>query len=57
MAAESFNLVRQQFDGGSATITRYLEAELAWNRAGLNETTAYYDWAKAQADIKRSIGL
>ncbi|MCK5437534.1 MAG: TolC family protein [Desulfobulbaceae bacterium] len=57
MAEESFNLVREQFDGGSATITRYLEAELAWNRAGLNETTAYYDWAKAQAEIRRSVGF
>jgi len=33
MAEESLQLVKKQFDGGSATVTRYLEAELARNTA------------------------
>ncbi len=55
-AEESLNLVRIQYEGGSATITRYLDAELALNTAGVRETSAFYDWKKAQADIGRALG-
>ncbi len=56
MAEESFNLVKKQYEGGSATITRYFEAELALNRAKTRTTAAYYDREKAFADIGRAIG-
>ncbi|MCJ7618287.1 MAG: TolC family protein [Desulfobacterales bacterium] len=56
MAEESFNLVKKQYEGGSATITRYLEAELALNRAKTRTTAAYYDREKAFADIGRAVG-
>jgi len=56
MAEESFNLVKKQYEGGSTTITRYLEAELALNRAKTRTTAAYYDREKAFADIGRAIG-
>ncbi|MDA3785672.1 MAG: TolC family protein [Deltaproteobacteria bacterium] len=55
-AEESLALVLTQFQGGSATITRYLQAELDWNRARLRATAAHYDRQKALAQIGRSIG-
>lgn len=55
-AEESLNLVRKQYEGGSATITRYLDAELAFNTARARERSAFYDWKKAQADIGRALG-
>lgn len=56
MAEESLALVKNQYEGGSANITRYLEAELDRNRARLRATAAFYDKEKAIADIARSIG-
>ncbi|MBW2080785.1 MAG: TolC family protein [Deltaproteobacteria bacterium] len=55
-AEESLNLVGIQYEGGSATITRYLDTELALNTARVRETSAFYDCKKAQADIGRSLG-
>ena len=56
LSEESLRLVQKQYEGGSATITRYLEAELARNRARLRATTAYYDREKTAAAIGRAIG-
>jgi outer membrane protein TolC len=55
-ADESLGLVRRQYEGGSATITRYLEAELARNMAHMSQAAARYDREKALADIARAIG-
>lgn len=55
-AGETYELVKRQYEGGSANITRYLEAELAYNRARMRETTAYFDREKARAQIARAIG-
>jgi len=55
-AEASFNLVKQQYAGGSATITRYLEAELARSRNRLHTATAAIDQMKARADVCRAIG-
>ncbi|WP_419656200.1 TolC family protein [Desulfosarcina variabilis] len=55
-AEETFHLVKRQYEGGSANITRYLEAELAYSRARMHETTAYFDREKARAQIARAIG-
>jgi len=57
MAEESLQLVKKQFDGGSATVTRYLEAELARNTAQTRSTAAYYDREKAYANVGRAIGF
>ncbi|VVS92118.1 TolC family protein [Desulfoluna spongiiphila] len=54
MGEETLSLVRKQYEGGSATITRYLEAELARNRARIRQTAAYYDKKKALAAIARA---
>ncbi len=56
-AEESLELVRKQYEGGSATITRYLEAELARNTAKIRVTRAFYDREQAIADVGRAIGL
>lgn len=56
-AEESLELVKIQFEGGSATITRYLETEFARNSARISAATAYFDREKALADIGRAIGL
>ena len=55
-ARETYGLVKRQYEGGSANITRYLEAELAFNRARMRETTAFFDREKARAQIARAIG-
>jgi len=55
-AEESLGLVLKQFEGGSATITRYLQAELDRNRARIRATAAYYDRQKALAEIGRAVG-
>ena len=54
-ANESFELVRQQYQGGSADITRYLDSELARNRSQMHTATAYYDREKARADVCRAV--
>jgi outer membrane protein TolC len=56
-AEESLTLVKKQYEGGSAEITRYLEAELARNHSRINATSAFYDREKARADAARSLGL
>lgn len=55
-AEESLKLVKLQYEGGSATITRYLEAELDRNRAKISATAAFFDHQKAIYEIGRSIG-
>ncbi len=55
-AEESLDLVQKQFEGGSVTITRYLQAELDRNRARIRATAAYYDRQKALAEIGRALG-
>jgi len=54
-ANESFELVRQQYLGGSVDITRYLDSELARNRSRIHTATAYYDKEKSRADVCRAI--
>ena len=54
---ESLRLVQKQYEGGSANITRYLEAELARNRARLMAAAAFYDREKTAAAIGRAMGF
>jgi outer membrane protein len=55
-AEETYGLVKRQYEGGSATVTRYLETELAFSRARMRTTTAYFDREKARAQIARAVG-
>ncbi|MCW7753177.1 TolC family protein [Desulfobotulus sp. H1] len=57
MAKESLELVRRQYGGGAATVTRYLQAELDHNRAQVRKTAALYDRERARADLARALGL
>lgn len=56
-AEESYRLVKQHYQGGAATITRYLEAELDRKRARIRATAAYYDKIKASAEVRRAVGM
>ena len=55
-ARETLDLVKRQYSGGAASITRFLETELAYNQARIHETAAYYDQEKARAQIARAVG-
>lgn len=55
-AEESLSLVKKEYEGGSATITRYLEAELALNHARILAKAAYYDRERALASVGRGVG-
>lgn len=57
MADESLMLVKQRYEGGSDSVTRYLESELARNRASLNRAAAFYDEKIALSDIAKSMGI
>ena len=56
-AEASFELVKKQYAGGSVNITRYLESELSLSRAKTARVKAFYDSKKAEADMKRAIGI
>ena len=53
---ESLSLVKKQYEGGSVSVTRYLDAELARDTARVRKTSAFYDCKKAQADVGRALG-
>jgi outer membrane protein TolC len=55
-AEESLRLVKRQFEGGAATVTRYLDAEQDLTAARVREIAARYDVKKAQADVGRALG-
>lgn len=57
MAEESLKLVKQQYDGGSVPISRYLETELARNGSLIRKAAAHYDSEKARADMERATGI
>ena len=56
LAEKALLLVKKQYEGGAATITRYLEAELDLTNARSRATRAKYDQKKAMAEVGRSIG-
>ena len=57
MADESLILVKKRYEGGSESVTRYLEAELARHQERINRATAFYDEKAALSDIARSMGI
>lgn len=56
MAEESLRLVKRQYEGGSATVTRYLDAELDRRWSEIRATAARHDREKARADVARALG-
>jgi len=57
MAEESLFLVKKRYEGGSESISTYLETELARSRAAMNSASAFYDRKKSLAGIARSTAL
>ena len=55
-AEENLRLVKNQFEGGMATVTRYLDAERDLNAARVREIAARYQRNEAQANVGRSLG-
>lgn len=57
LAEESLWLVKKQYEGGSVTITRYLDAELAFSKAKTGLATALCDRMSAVVETSRAKGL
>jgi outer membrane protein len=55
-AAEAFRLVTVQYQTGTASVTRYIEAEVARDQADARTIAARYDTFRANAALKRVIG-
>ncbi|MFZ2727779.1 MAG: TolC family protein [Methylococcaceae bacterium] len=55
-AEEALRLVSEQRKAGVVTVTRYLEAEVARDKAHNREINARFDALRAQADVKQAIG-
>lgn len=57
MAKETLSLIKIRYEGGSDSVTRYLDSELAWNRARISMAAAFYDKKIAQSEIARAMGI
>lgn len=55
-ADEALRLVQEQYQAGAATITRYLEAEVARTDARSHAIAARYDARRAEAGLRKAIG-
>jgi outer membrane protein len=53
---EAFRLVTLQHRAGTATVTRFLESEVARDRAQTHWMTARYDTWRAEAALQRALG-
>jgi len=56
-AEEALRLVNEQRRAGVVTVTRYLEAEVARDRARNRQIGARYDALRAEADLKQALGF
>ena len=55
-ADEALRLVNEQRRAETVTVTRYIEAEAAGNKARSNTIAAHYDALSAEAALKKAIG-
>jgi outer membrane protein TolC len=55
-AEEALRLVEEQYRGGTATVTRYLEAETDRAGAAVRAIVARYETQVADAELKKSLG-
>lgn len=55
-ADEALRLVNEQYRGGTATVTRYLEAETDRANAALRAILARYESQVAEAQVQRAVG-
>lgn len=55
-ADEALRLVNEQRQAGVVTVTRYIEAEVARDKAHTREITARFDALRAEAELKQASG-
>jgi outer membrane protein TolC len=56
-AVEALELIRARYETGAATITEYLDAEVALTGARVRNLTARFDVERATADLRRALGI
>ena len=56
-AEEALRLVNEQRQAGVVTVTRYLEAEVARDKANTRQISSRYDALRAEAELKQAIGF
>lgn len=56
-ADEALRLVNEQRQAGVVTVTRYIEAEVARDKAHTRQISARYDALRAEADLKQATGF
>ncbi|WP_246535038.1 TolC family protein [Methylomonas paludis] len=56
-AEEALRLVNEQRQAGVVTVSRYLEAEVALDRAHTRQVNSRYDALRADADLKQASGF
>ena len=55
-ADEALRLVNEERRAGMVTVTRYIESEVAKNKAQSNSIAAHYDALNAETALKKAIG-
>ncbi|MGR9117053.1 MAG: TolC family protein [Gammaproteobacteria bacterium] len=55
-AEEALRLVKQQRKAGVITVTRYIETEVARDKAHARDIAARFDALRAEADLKKALG-
>lgn len=55
-AEEALRLVNEERRAGMATVTRYIESEVARNKAQSNSIAAHYDALSAEIALKKAVG-
>jgi len=56
-AEEALRLVNEQRQAGVVTVTRYIEAEVARDKAHARQITARFDALRAEAELKQATGF
>lgn len=56
-AEEALRLVNEQREAGVVTVTRYIEAEVARDRARTRQISARFDALRAEAELKQATGF
>jgi outer membrane protein TolC len=55
-AEEALRLVNEQRQAGVVTVTRYIEAEVARDKANTRQISARFDSLRAEAELKQATG-
>ena len=55
-AEEALRLVNQQRKAGVVTVTRYIETEVARDKAHARDIAARFDALRAEAELKKALG-